>query len=169
LVTETRHYATDAPCARIWNSGATAIERTILWDQARNGYKIEYFNWDDEIDADPTKVESKHIYEHLAGWRLRCVLSFNVWQPNRGPYMGPAGSINLGFTENDLSALQNARKAGQHIEFFLHGRAAGNGRTVARCCKFSIQGSERPERQVMHRMMMEFEGLDISTVHYPEL
>ena len=166
---ETRHYMTDAPVARIWNAAATAIERTVLWDQARNGYHIDNFDWTREDDAEPTVTESRHIYPHVAGYRLHCTLTFNVWQPNRGPHMGTPGSVNLGFTENDWAALNNALKAGQCIEFFLHGRAAGSGRTNARCCQFWVRGSERPERQVMHRMTLEFEGLDISTTHYAEL
>jgi hypothetical protein len=154
--------------ARIWNSGVTAVERTILWDQARNGYHIDHFDWEREENAPPTKCQSKRVYPHVAGWRLRCALTFNIWQPGRGPRMNTT-ALDAGFTENDKAALDNALKAGQHIEFYLHGRSAGSDRVAARCCQFWVRGSERPERQVMHRMTLEFEGLQISTTSVAEL
>lgn len=156
MPTEVRQFALDAPCARIWNAGNTAIELpNIVWDATANQYHPDYYNWDREDDAEPTKVLTGRVYPHILGYRLRAVLTFNIWYPGIGPRRGSV----YGFTENSLKRLDDALKAGQLIEFYLHGNAAGTAQDAYRVCQHRVTNSGRGDGNWIHGMTIEFNGL----------
>jgi hypothetical protein len=157
-MSEARQFATDAPCVRIWSAVGSTIERTIMWDMAANGYHVDGYNWDREDEAAPTIVQSRKVYPHVAGYRLHAIISFAVYRPGIAPHRGTAASITTGFTENDLAALDNALKAGQDIEFYLHGLAMNSSKFSSHLVQHHVTRSERGDGNWIHLLTIEFTG-----------
>jgi hypothetical protein len=165
-MSDARQFALDAPYCRIWDAAGTAIEREILWDVAANaiedmGYHIDYYNWDRDDDAPASRAESGLVYPHVAGWRLHAVISFAIWRNGMAPNSGKFPRVD-GFTELDLAALDDALKAGQDIEFYLHKPSVATAKDSAHVVQHTVTRSERGGGNWVHYLTLDFSGLNLS-------
>ena len=162
-----RRLSLAAPTIRIWNTAGTSIERLIRFDAARNGYHFDLLDWEDYFDAEDTDTESGDSYEHLGGFLLHAVLSFRISHPAYSFTSRQMPPID-GFTELDLAALDNARKAKQPIEFYPH----GNGPAAlqdAYTVKVRKTSSGRADTMTEHRMTLDFKGIHVTDTRPEDL
>jgi len=168
MPTLVRQFATDAPAIRIWTANDASIQQLILLDAAANGYHVDYYNWDREDNAPSTRTMSGKVYPHPLGFRMRAVISLNIWKPSYAPDSGKRPR-NYGFTELDLEALDNALAAGQSIEFYLHGHAVGAALDQYRKCEHRVTNSGRGDGNWIHGLTIEFSGLTLRSTRLAEL
>lgn len=153
-----RQFALHRPCVRIWAAGDATVQSVLLWDATANQYHPDYYNWDREDDSEPTKVISGRVYPHVLGYRLRAVLTFNIWHPTIGPRRGTSSS-SYGFTELDLKTLDDAFAAGQSCEFYLHSMGSSTPLDPYHVCQHRVTNSGRGDGNWIHGMTIEFNGL----------
>jgi hypothetical protein len=126
---------TSPPLIRIFNSPiASAPERVIIFDHARNQPVLRYFTWEAVDDATPTETESHTIVPHPAGVRLRVSIDFRIFLRRL-----QLPSTRTGFTVDDLRALQQARALGKPIEVYPHeSMVRGQGQDSRYQCLLTI-------------------------------
>jgi len=160
MPSSTRQFATDAPVVRIWTPDESGVQRLLKWDQMANGYHVDFYDWAREDDAPSTRTMSGRVYPHVAGFRLKAVLSFSIYQPRMTPQRNRFAP-QYGVTEADLEWLDYAFMVSQPIEFYLHGSAAPGAVDLYHKVEYRTTNSARSERMWRHDMTMEFTGLEL--------
>lgn len=158
----TRRFDLGMPVIKIWDAAGTTLARDITFDNAINQpIYTDGPDWLPDADQAITIAASGKLWRHCNRLRFRATLEFIIPHPAFAPKSVQRPPIT-GFTELDLTALENAIATKCKLEFYPHATGASSFSTTYEAY-IEIVKSARDGTMWQHAVALAITGVNTTT------